>query len=613
MACAIESVWNNRLLRPPPVISLPAPVIQQDKVKMVLKILKEMQEDKEKQDILSQEKFILSRIIYKLNAQLRSEKTLQCLKRIKVCLSKLTEMKIEKTVDDYLSILKESNLMARTPYLPSQQMTEHLLVRLMGARYLYRQTANFCSTAYVHLKQQLTIGTLVPQNLTLMALISRVWLLTRVCSQCCVQWYDSIYTCLATFPATTHRWLPEGSVLPSTIAEPEDESDESEICQSAIASCERSIKKDRDRKEKDSLFYGDNEEESEISTETNPQPKIHHEDSSKSKRESSFRVQSRIDSHQMESSEDEGEVISRNQQSFRSESCPQGLSEDEGQPVKRTGRVEISRSPGSSEDEGEPVSRYSLQQGDRPDKRMKVTEDEMGRMDGDSERTAIKMDNVVESVVDENIVQSSSFDELIQLLSNVNMASQEEACLVKTSVDALRKLKGESVKKGQKKKLKQARKLVIKLNADLAHIRATCHQKVHKKVKMNKPSRSKNEAMNMTETKAGKKRIRDLDQNELDTIKKKKSKLSPKSNEQNGTRVSDSSEDKEGVLDMIKLWQGDLHKSSEVTLKGLKYDLGDNAKKRFGKKLKFIKRKFLNGDLSEKDSLDAIQSFLSSV
>lgn len=53
-----------------------------DKVKIVLKILKEMQEDKEKQDILVQEKFILSRIIYKLNAQLRSEKTLQCLKRV---------------------------------------------------------------------------------------------------------------------------------------------------------------------------------------------------------------------------------------------------------------------------------------------------------------------------------------------------------------------------------------------------------------------------------------------------------------------------------------------------------------------------------------------------
>lgn len=29
MACGIESVWNNRFLRPPPVISLPAPLMQQ--------------------------------------------------------------------------------------------------------------------------------------------------------------------------------------------------------------------------------------------------------------------------------------------------------------------------------------------------------------------------------------------------------------------------------------------------------------------------------------------------------------------------------------------------------------------------------------------------------
>lgn len=29
MACAIESVWNNRVLRPPPVTSLPTPLMQQ--------------------------------------------------------------------------------------------------------------------------------------------------------------------------------------------------------------------------------------------------------------------------------------------------------------------------------------------------------------------------------------------------------------------------------------------------------------------------------------------------------------------------------------------------------------------------------------------------------
>lgn len=29
MECGIESVWNNRFLRPPPVISLPAPLMQQ--------------------------------------------------------------------------------------------------------------------------------------------------------------------------------------------------------------------------------------------------------------------------------------------------------------------------------------------------------------------------------------------------------------------------------------------------------------------------------------------------------------------------------------------------------------------------------------------------------
>lgn len=85
------------------------------------------------------------------------------------------------------------------------------------------------------------------------------------------------------------------------------------------------------------------------------------EDSSKIKRKNSVRVQSRTDSNQVESSEDEGEVVSRDEQRFGSESCPQVLSEDEGQPVTRTGHIEKSGSPGSSEDEGEPVSRYNPQ------------------------------------------------------------------------------------------------------------------------------------------------------------------------------------------------------------------------------------------------------------
>lgn len=132
--------------------------------------------------------------------------------------------------------------------------------------------------------------------------------------------------------------------------------------------------------------------------------------------------------------------------------------------------------------------------------------------------------------------------------------------------------------------------------------------------KINKPPRSNNEAMEMTETKAGKKRKCDLDCDESDTMKKK-GKLSPRSDEQNGTKVPNySSDNKEGFLAMIKLWQRGLHESAEVTVKGFKYNLCDESKKRkFSKKLKFLKCQFLNGDLSKKESLDAIQSFLSSV
>lgn len=56
--------------------------VSSGKVTLVLNVLKEMQNVKDKQSALNIEEFALCRIIYKLNSQLRSEKTLQFLKRV---------------------------------------------------------------------------------------------------------------------------------------------------------------------------------------------------------------------------------------------------------------------------------------------------------------------------------------------------------------------------------------------------------------------------------------------------------------------------------------------------------------------------------------------------
>ncbi|XP_048733985.2 uncharacterized protein LOC125650080 [Ostrea edulis] len=378
----MQAVWNNRLLKPPPTISLSTPLKERGKVTLVLNVLKEMQNVKDKQSALNIEEFALCRIIYKLNSQLRSEKTLQFLKRIKVCLTKLAGMKIEKAVDDILHILQQSNLMARNTYLPSQQMMEHLLVKLMGVRNLYRQTINYCFTAYVHLKQQLTIGTLVPQNLALMALVSRLWVLTRTCFYSCTHWYEELRPCLGLFLPIEHPWLPDDVVLPNTIAESDDDPEPLDINQSSAYHAKYFLEREGPKKKIDFLSQRDTVgEDSEDESEDGEN--LHHSVSHKAGQKTlpvsivdrnnvarSKKVPSRGDekciskaqgtaSHTSQSSEDEGEPVLRTWQTSNIVSHPPDSSEDEGEPVLRTRQTSsvVSHPPDSSEDEGEPVLR----------------------------------------------------------------------------------------------------------------------------------------------------------------------------------------------------------------------------------------------------------------
>lgn len=107
----------------------------------------------------------------------------------------------------------------------------------------------------------------------------------------------------------------------------------------------------------------------------------------------------------MELSEDEGEVVLRDEQSFGIEFYLLVLSEDEGQFVIRIGYIEKLNLLVFSEDEGEFVLRYNLQKEEGfLYKRMKVIEDEFEGNDDELDRIVIKIDNVVELVFDENIV-----------------------------------------------------------------------------------------------------------------------------------------------------------------------------------------------------------------
>ncbi|XP_062584497.1 uncharacterized protein LOC134246187 [Saccostrea cucullata] len=678
----LQTVWNNRSLRPPPVISLCNPLTEKGKVKMVLMALKEMQMAKEKQIVLSTEEFALCRIIYKLNAQLRSEKTLQFLKRIKVCLAKFAEMKVEKIVDNLLHILQQSNLMARSVYLPSRQMMEHLLVKLMGAKQLYKQTTKYCFTAYIHLKQQLSIGTLVPQNLTLMALISRLWVLAKTCLLNCTRWYGELYPSLGIFAPTVHPWLPDGAVLPCTIAEPDDESEPLDMYQSntyqekfmesfepkkmKYFTFQRDIVEEDGEGEscdEDNNWLSDTNDESSKTLSAGDRSKVVslHKDMKKGGNDCVSNMQ------QSEIGENEGEPVSRVQQSSSEDEgepvsrVQQNLSEDEGEPVSRVQHMSRDETetplPNSRRDEGEPVFENIRQQNVDPQylnecnytdpgpsanvlkkrKVSKVKNDQglcissavSGRPEITGPRQMLshyeaKGGSMPQVFIDSKAVKKCSFEELITTLNDLPLVHKEEKNLVRTYVKTLKKLKHESDKNvhplRQNKKLKSARKLVMQFSSDLDQVRMVCQEQEEVKRKVKEQRKITNLPSTLVDgdvaQKSGKKRKKDFDHEELGESdgknKKKKVDEEEKGQRQNNSKTSKGN--RNGFLKLAKQWQKSVEVSSMVTLQGLDYDLSNPAKRRkFLKNLKIVKWKFLNRELTEEESIKAIDSQLISL
>ncbi|XP_061191655.1 uncharacterized protein LOC133199846 [Saccostrea echinata] len=641
-------------------------------------------------------------------------------------------MKVEKIVDNLLHILQQSNLMARSVYLPTQQMMEHLLVKLMGAKHLYKQTTKYCFTAYIHLKQQLSIGTLVPQNLTLMALISRLWVLAKTCLLNCTRWYGELYPCLEVFVPTVHPWLPDGVVLPNTIAESDDEPEPLDLYQSNtyqekyMESVEPKkikyfifqrdiVEEDREGEsyDEDNNWLSDTNDESQITSSPGDRNKVTslHKDTKKGCSDCFSKMQ------QSEIGEDEGEPVSRVQHLSIEEIYSRNSSEDEGEPVSRDHQISsedegepISRvqhlsieeiySRNSSEDEGEPVSRdhqissedegepvpriqhmsrnktethlpnsrkgkgepafENVQQQNKDPQYVneckftdsgpsvnvskrkipKVKNDQghciSGAVCGMPEITGprqmfchleTKERSMPQVFIDNKAVRKCSFEELITILNDLPLVHKEEKNLVQTYIKSLKKLKHESHKNvhplRQNKKLKSARKLVLRFSSDLDQLRIVYQEQEEVKRKVKEQRKITNTPSRLVDgyvaPKSGKKRKQDFNHEEWGESdgknKKKKGNEEGKGQTQDNHKTfSTSKENRNGFLKLVKQWKKSVEVSSTVTLQGLVYDLSNPAKRRkFLKKLKIVKWKFLNRELTEEESIRAIDSQLISL
>ncbi|XP_060085812.1 uncharacterized protein LOC132565196 [Ylistrum balloti] len=212
-------MWNKKRIIPPLICNMKTIITasNQGHFKSMATIMTNLTHLLSDISVLKSELHILSKMIYKKNSQRRREKTLQGLKRIESCVERFCAFEDIKYLEDISSSLNSVDLSDNSTYMPSKQMLEFVLVRLMGLAALLTQTTAYCVHTFLTVQHDLEIGIFIPQSLLFLSVISRIWVLSKSTCIYMVTWYDSLQKCLNYLEPTQVVWLEDPGILPVSL------------------------------------------------------------------------------------------------------------------------------------------------------------------------------------------------------------------------------------------------------------------------------------------------------------------------------------------------------------------------------------------------------------
>ncbi|XP_064622184.1 uncharacterized protein LOC135484537 [Lineus longissimus] len=206
----METLWNKRTLPPPPTLTYAAS--KDVNTTRFLAHMSTAMGTLKQSSALSNEYAVLDRLLYKFNNQLRKEKVIQTMKMIKQALKRIAEMDMKAEFEKFYDSKQRTDGLKID--LPSKQMLQYLLVRLMGYAKLLIRVGHCCQEAYIYCMQKLGRGDLVRQMLLFASVTSRLWVLSQALGLHAISWYKDLYGYLEILEGPQVDWLPPKETLP---------------------------------------------------------------------------------------------------------------------------------------------------------------------------------------------------------------------------------------------------------------------------------------------------------------------------------------------------------------------------------------------------------------
>lgn len=167
-----------------------------------------------KQSPLHKESALLSRFLYKFDKKFRNDIGYRHLKKLNTALRKYLQINLLKDIENFAVVIPGNN---DENYLPTRQMLEYILVRIMTFAKIMMRICVCSKQASIYYMDRVKRGESHWMSLMPYALLSRIWSITTVLLQHSCTWYSGLYPYLKKLIFKGIDFLPANYTLPTDL------------------------------------------------------------------------------------------------------------------------------------------------------------------------------------------------------------------------------------------------------------------------------------------------------------------------------------------------------------------------------------------------------------
>lgn len=218
-----KCLWNKKFLNQPPLTTFTYTKIDYEKLTSLEKLNQLIGLFEKTSSLFNAEKFLLDKLIYKNTNALRKEKSFEYMRKLKRSLSNYSELKIDGllvTVRDLATNIDKSIIGVSSINIPSKQVYEYVLVRLLGAYLAVNNSICLIKNKIlIHVMKSIKNGLFMSNNMLFLATTSRIYALIRKYSDYIAMIYNYIRPIVNLIKGNDLKWEDEFSIenLPESL------------------------------------------------------------------------------------------------------------------------------------------------------------------------------------------------------------------------------------------------------------------------------------------------------------------------------------------------------------------------------------------------------------